>query len=271
MGSNDFATILGIGVVGIGGYLFVTQIWPMMRDQLEGIGGGGGYEEERRIPPMIIEDRIPDYVVEDRYPDYNIIEDRYPDYYPYPYPQYYPYPVYNTPYCPPGRYWNGDRCKKIEIDCPAGYREDNGVCKPRRCDKDEVFDGWTCRKIPRIPKRREGDRPDWDWDRDRNNRPDWDRDRDGGREWDRDGRDRDKPPPRIPIPTTPTKKRKKEERPPERRFGSSRDKWNADREVEEKLKGDTKPSATPETDRVKEITEKAVQNFIEIWEEDYYY
>ena len=126
------SSLITLGLVGVGGYLFIKEVWPMLKDQLEDLdfgflGGGGGtgrggpppnyYPEsypQRGLQP-IIEDRFPDYVVEDRYPDY-VIEDRYPDYYPYSYPSYYPYPVPqyypSFPNCPSGRYWDGNSCRE---------------------------------------------------------------------------------------------------------------------------------------------------------------
>ena len=215
MGTNDFATILGIGVVGVGGYLFVTQLWPMMKRELEGLGDTGDdfqEEDERRIPPMIVEDRVPDIVYEDRYPDY-VVEDRYPDYPPYYVPPVIPPPIISD--CPPGTKYDRD-LGICEPRCPKGmyFKASKGRCvfSNEPCDSDEYYD-WVAGKC-----------------RDRNRR-------------DRDRRDRDR-------------------KPPEHRFGNNRDKWHQEREKEEKRK---KPSK-PEKDRVKEITEKAVQSFIEIWE-----
>ena|SRR5215207_6831860 len=227
MGSKDFATILGIGAVGIGGYLFITQVMPVLKRQLS-----DAFEEPEE---------------EERYIPTTIIEDRYPDYYPAPYPVPQPYPVLQ-PYpisCPPGRYWNGDRCKKIEIDCPPGYREDDGVCKPRNCDRDEIFDGRRCIKIPR-PIR---------CDRDEH----W-----NGHRCEKCGKDEFWNGNRCQDKRDTTRKGKKQlnKKPPENRWGNTRDRWNADREIEEKMKGKT----TPEIDRVKEVSEKAVTNFIEMWE-----
>ena len=247
------STLLTLGLVGVGGYLFVTKVWPMIEDMdfnfLGGSSGSYGSPPEYYRPNVpqrgigpIIEDRFPDYIVEDRYPDY-YIEDRYPDYYPYPYPvpQPYPYP-YIPPsypqYCGPGRYWNGDRCKKIDIDCPSGYREDDGICKPRdrdrNCDRDEFWNGHRCEKLPRIPL----PRPDRD-------RPDRDRDR-------------------IQLPP-PITKLPKPDKKTERRFNNTRDKWHDDRDKEAILTGKPVDAAGSETKRVQEVAEKATQSFLEVW------
>ena len=245
------STLLTLGLVGVGGYLFIKEVWPMLKDSFEdfdlGLGGPPtNYYEPPRLPERgfgpIIEDRFPDYVVEDRYPDY-VIEDRYPDYYPYPVPQPYPVypPVYNPPYCGPGRYWNGDRCKKIDIDCPPGYKEDDGRCKPRdrNCDRDEFWNGHRCEKLPKIP-RPNCDRDEF-WNGHRCERlprlPDRDRDRPGG------GR-------------------------PGRTFNTPGDKWNKERDREEKIKEIVTGKAAepgPETKRALDIVEKATQSFLEVY------
>lgn len=261
MGSSDFGTILGLGIIGVGGYVFITQIWPMLKGQLQDAYAPPAREEpeeERQIPLTIVEDRYPDVVLEDRTPDY-IIEDRYPDYVPY-------YPIVFPPNCPTGRYWDGIRCKKIDcphgykwddgrcrIDCPPGFRYSNGICKPRNCDDDEFFDGRRCRKLP------ESEPPD--------------RDRDWWRKWfGREGRDwKKKKFKQVRCPSgyyNDNGECKKRSPDTEKRWGGNpRDRWHEDRDVEEKVKeaigAATKPT-TPETDRVKEITEKAVQSFIEV-------
>jgi hypothetical protein len=247
MGSSDFTTILTLGFVAVGGYLFITQIYPMMKRGIE-----DAFEEEERIPPTIItppsiEDRYPDILVEDRYPDY-VIENRYPDVVQYPY-----YPIITPPYCGPGRFWDGFKCKKVDCppgmkwddgrcrpDCPAGFRYDDGICKPRQCDDDEYFDGRKCREIPNY-RQKKGSR---DWKHRERNMKDWDRE--------------------------------------PRRFennGNSRDRWHKDRDKEDKVKDAIdsitkpikeliEPSDKPEQNRVKEIQEKAMQSFLEV---DYLY
>ena len=253
------STLITLGILGIGGYFFVKEIWPMLREQLGdfglGLGSGGPppmdyYPDypQRGIGP-IIEDRFPDYnyVVEDRYPDY-VIEDRYPDYYPYPVPQPYPYypPVYPSypypPNCGPGRYWNGDKCKKIDIDCPPGFREDDGICKPRDrdCDSDEHWNGHRCEKcgrgefwngsrcvdIPRIPT----DRPVPPLPRPRPRLP-------------ADRPDRDWPKPNKKL---------------EREFNK--------KDVGDRIKAIVEAvEDKPETRRLEEITEKAKQSFLEVY------
>ena len=194
----------------------------------------------------MVEDRYPDYYIEDRYPDY------YPYSYPYPVPQPYPYP-YIPPsypqYCRPGRYWNGNRCKKIDIDCPSGYREDDGICKPRdrNCDRDEFWNGHRCEKLPemntKITQTKTIDFPDRD-------RPDRDRD------WP----DRD----RIQLPP-PITKLPKPDKKTERRFNNTRDKWHDDRDKEAILTGKPISTAGPEAKRVQEVAEKATQSFLEVW------
>jgi len=261
--ANNLNTILTLGAVGVGGYLFVTQVWPMLKRQLS---DAFEPEEEEYIPRTIIEDRTPDY--------YPVSVPQ-----PYPVPVAQPYPVFQS--CPPGKFWDGYRCKNIDIDCPPGYREDDGVCKPRNCDRDEIFDGRRCIKIPRprcdrdefwngrrcerIPRcdrdehwnghrcEKCGRNEFWNGNRCQTRVPDRDRptwpDRDDSNNTDRDDR---------------TKKGKKQlnKKPPENRWGNTRDRWNADRETEERMK----PKPEPEKDRVKEIAEKAVTNFIEMWE-----
>lgn len=239
---SNTSTLITLGLIGVGGYLFIKEVWPMLKDQLEdfdfGLGGSSGeygpppeyYEPnipKRGLQP-IIEDRFPDYVIEDRYPDY-VIEDRYPDYYPYPVP--YPQPVYIPPalppYCPPRKYWNGERCKSVDIDCPSGYREDDGVCKPKDCDRDEFWNGRRCEKIPDRPRPRPRPIPIPIPDRDDRDR----RDRD---------RDNNKP----------------------RRFNTPGDKWNKEREREEIVTG---KKIGPETQRAQDVIEKATQSFLEVW------
>lgn len=153
--ANTLELVLGLGLVGVGGYLFVTKLWPMIEEGFE--APPAEYEEERRIPLQIItEDRYPDIIYEDRYPDYYYI-DRY-----YPYPVYYPSPTptyYYPTLCPPGRYWNGERCKKIEIDCPPGYKEDDGRCKPK------TIDWWDWPDFDKKKKKRLNVRKNKDWDR----------------------------------------------------------------------------------------------------------
>jgi hypothetical protein len=267
---STFSTILTLGIVGVGGYLAYTQLWPIIRRQLEDLdlGGGGsrGYYDDRPI----IEDRYPDILYEDRFPDY-VIEDRYPDYVPYPVPQpVFPYPV--TPYCPPGRYWDGDECKRVKIDCPPGYERhdnkcrpdcpsgfhyDDGRCKPW-CKNNEFWDGRRCRDLPdrpRIP----------DWDRDRDNR-DWDRDHPGdnrGDWWNKDTRP-------SPIPKTPPTKEKAKRK---LNTTNNREKWHNDRDKEDAIKSIINEKGPVEvikeigdaTKRRREIEEKATQSFLEVW------
>ena len=259
-----FDSLITLGVLGVGGYLVYKYVWPPIQRELENLGSGSDLGPYRPEPPManyfpppttIIEDRFPDVVYEDRYPDV-VYEDRYPDYYPVPYPTpIYP-PIYNPPYCPPGRYWNGDKCKKIDIDCPPGYREDDGRCKPRHdCDRDEVWNGWTCVKI-------RGDcPPGMRFDKDLNIcEPDCPR---GFYFKASEGRCK---------PTDSSR------RPPDRDRDRLRlklpeiDRPKEDKGIIEAIKDVVVPDKdkpTPETDRLKEITEKATQSFIEIWSDFY--
>lgn len=229
------STLITLGLIGVGGYLFIKEVWPMLKDSLEDLDLGFSGRPPVDPPPSyfdeipvrgyqpIIEDRFPDYVVEDRYPDY-VIEDRYPDYYPYPVytpPVYYPPPSY-PPYCPPGRYWNGDRCKKIEIDCPPGFREDDGICKPRdrNCDRDEHWNGHRCEKCGRDEF--------WNGSRCQNI-------------------------PHVPVPR------------PRDWPKSNKRKFNK-LGTEEKIKELVSEAENkPETKRLEEITEKAKQSFLEVY------
>lgn len=240
--ANTLELVLGLGLVGVGGYLFVTKLWPMIEEGFEAPPSRAReMEEEERIPLQIIEDRYPDIVYEDRYPDY-YVEDRYPDYYPYAYPVYYPSPTYYYPtLCPPGKYWNGERCKTIHnnIDCPSGYREHDGQCRPKHCDDDEYFDGRDCRKIiiPSYHHRDDDNNRRGDKKRRLNVRK--------NKDWDRTDRERRGPP------------------------SNSRDRWHKDRDVEESIKASINPEKVEaekikESERVTEIAEKAVQSFIEV-------
>ena len=68
------STLLTLGLVGVGGYLFVTKVWPMIEDMdfnfLGGLGGGGsgGYGP----PPEYYRPNIPQRgigpIIEDRFP-----------------------------------------------------------------------------------------------------------------------------------------------------------------------------------------------------------
>ena len=254
---SNMSTLLTLGLVGVGGYLFIKEVWPMLKDSFEGfdldglLGGGSGgeprgpppgYDDFADIPRRgsyqpIIEDRFPDYVIEDRYPDY-VYEDRYPDYYPsypYPYPTYpvpLPTPIYTPPLCPPGKYWNGDRCKTIDIDCPPGYKEDDGICKPRDrdCDSDEHWNGHRCEKCGR------------------------------GEFW---NGSRCVDIPRIPRPDFPDRPRPRPKLPDRDRGNRGRDKG-----VDDKIKAVVEAAegiGKPETKRLEEITEKAKQSFLEVW------
>jgi hypothetical protein len=186
---GKYDILIGLGVVGIGGYLFVTQLWPTLKQQLDSALGPGEEEsssEEREIPQRIAEAAPlqslplpypysrPQLVVEDRYPDY-IVEDRYPDVVINPPPIIRtPPPVLGGPILPPrlcdfDEYWDGSRCRRI-TDCPAGFKFDKelGICEPRcpegfyfkasegrcvlldrPCDRGEYFDGRRCRDLPR--------------------------------------------------------------------------------------------------------------------------
>lgn len=283
MGSN-FETILTLGFLGVGGYFFITQIYPMMQRGISEAFDEGPSSapppEERIIPAAIIEDRYPDILVEDRYPDV-VVEDRYPDYVPYPYP--YPSPVYppiiNPPYCGVGRYWDGSKCKKINCgpgmkwddgvcrpDCPDGWRWDDGRCKPRSCDNDEYFDGRRCRELPDRPRPRFPRIPDRDWnDRDRNDR-DWEdriiiRPKPGSRDYKK--KDVKCPPGYI----NDKGECKRINRDTERviKPDTTRERWHQDRDREERMKNAVTPPS-PELDRVKEIQEKAMMSFIDIWD-----
>ena len=361
---SNTSTLITLGILGIGGYFFVTKVWPMLEDQLAdldlggGGGGGGGRGRQSRDPEVerilqpIIEDRVPDVVYEDRYPDV-VVEDRYPDYYPvaqpYPVSVPTPYPVYlpptQWPLCPAGRYWNGDRCKKVDIDCPPGYREDDGVCERRDCNRNEFWNGHRCENIPRY---RDCDRDEfWNGNRcERINfprprpgpfpRPRPDCDRDGSwngnrcvrnpsipfprprprpipipprpgpgprpRPWPDRGEDDDDELP-MPIPPRPRPPRgggddddddddgprpggptprcpvgsywdvdKCKVRNPrtERRFNTPRDRWHDDRDAEEDavtaITGrPTRPTTGPESRRVQQVAEKALQSFLEVY------
>lgn len=225
MGSNDFQTILALGAVGIGGYLFLTEIFPMIKRNLnEALGELEGPQEEEQVPITLVEDRYPDVVVEDRYPDivYNpppIINVRGP-----------PVPVIP---CPLGKYWDGFRCKKV--DCPPGTKldQDIGVCEPecprgyyfkasagrcvlldKPCDRGEYWDGRRCRDIPRNPaERRRIERRfgSGNFTRDR-----WHRDRD------------------------------------------------AEEKVKAAITGKLPTEVKPETKRLEEIVEKAITSFIDV-------
>jgi hypothetical protein len=185
---GKYDILIGLGVVGIGGYLFVTQLWPTLKQQLDSALGPGeeeSYNEEREIPQRIAEAAPlqslpypygrPQLVVEDRYPDY-IVEDRYPDVIINQPPPIIrtPPPVLAGPILPPrlcdfDEYWDGRRCRRI-TDCPLGTKFDKelGICEPkcpegfyfkasegrcvlldRPCDRGEYFDGTRCRDLPR--------------------------------------------------------------------------------------------------------------------------
>jgi hypothetical protein len=281
---STFSTILTLGIVGVGGYLAYTQLWPIIRRQLEDLELGSSRRDDYYEPRPIVEDRYPDVVYEDRFPDY-VIEDRYPDYIPYPVPSpVFPYP--QTPYCPPGRYWDGNGCKRIKIDCPPGFDEHDGRCRPDCpsgyhwddgrckpwCKNDEYWDGRRCKDIPDRP--RNCDRNEyWDGSRCRDiptrpprPRPDWDRDgRDRDDNDDRSGdwwnKDRPKP------PTVPAKKTRKLNN------TNNREKWHADRDKEDAIKTIISEKGPVEvikeigdaTKRRREIEEKATQSFLEVW------
>ena len=279
MASGDFTTILTLGTVVVGGYFFITQIYPMMKRGIQDAFSDMDYDEtpppQRQVSPgptmptTIIEDRYPDYVVEDRYPDV-ILEDNYPDYYlpggPIVIPSYYPIQ------CSAGKYWDGTKCRRVDcppgmkwddgrcrVDCPSGWRYDDGRCKPRSCDNDEYFDGRRCRDKPK-PR----PVPDWDWD-------DRDRGRKNSRDWKKNPRDVKKCPEGYFMSGGKCQKRSPDT---ERRFGSgnmTRDRWHEDRDREDKIKtatGINTRTDTPEKDRLQELSEKAIQSFLEV---DYYY
>lgn len=301
---GKFDLILSLGLLVGGGYVFYKYLWPRIEGELENFGAGPTnpvrdieYETPVPNPPTasILPYPVPTTtIVEDRFPDV-VVEDRYPDYYPYPTPIYQP-PIYGTPLpiCGPGRYWNGERCKKVDcgpgmlwddgrcrIDCPDGWRYDDGICKPKNCDRDEYFNGRRCVKFPRDRPRRipncgrdeyyNGSRcVKYRFDRDRDWDGDRDRDRDGTRDRNRrilnsrdrwhEDRDRDELKKLAAVP--PAEEDKDEEEP------TIVEKILNPKEAEAKEKRARRNRAiklTPETDRLKDITEKAAQNFLEVW------
>lgn len=247
MASSDLAILLGLGIVGIGGYfLFKDQI----EDFLES-GFDDGYRPTRREePPIVYEDRFPDYVIEDRYPDV-VVEDRYPDYIPYPYPVYQPLPPPAVITCPHDRYWDGERCRRI--DCPSGTEWRDGKCRGKcsrgerysesrhkcvsRCDSDEFWDGDKCRKNYQLHCE---SGKYWDGSRCRTIRSESDIDRANRRRRERreDIKDAFNP---VSLTT--------------------RDKWHIDRNIEEAVKPKEKPS---EEKRQEAIVEKAITSFLEL-------
>jgi hypothetical protein len=270
---GKFDIIIGLGVVGVGGYLFIKHLWPGLQREIEslgeslsggGDGGGRDYEEEeeyerrappspmmmrgyppargsRMFPPTIIEDRYPDIVYEDRFPDYPApVVYRPPPRVKRPSPL--PIDLDNPAGCPPGWRWSvsGEKCKRIE------------------CDSDEYWDGRGCVKLEDDIRDMESCPTGWRWSVSggRCKKIECDSDE----YWDGLGCHK------IDCPSGYTWKdgtcRRRDESSSERRRRREAAEAISER-IERQKKEPT--MGTPELDRLEEIIEKASQNFTEVY------